>query len=251
MHTNLEGKVAIVTGGGRDIGRAAALKLAACGARVVVNYRVSATEAEETVRLIEQQGGQAIACAADVTSEEAVERLVQATRQTFGDEIHILVNNAGGIVGRKTLQEMDVAFWDEVMTLNLRTVFLVTRAVVPFMPPGSAVVNLASLAGRNGGGYGSTAYAATKGGILTFTRGLAVELSPNVRVNCVSPGLIDTTFHDRFTAPEARQAIAARTPLKREGTAEEVADAILFLASDASSFITGASVDINGGLYFA
>jgi 3-oxoacyl-[acyl-carrier protein] reductase len=146
---------------------------------------------------------------------------------------------------------MDEQFWDAVMALNLRSVFLVTRGAVRHMGEGSSIVNLASLAARDGGGGGALAYSAAKGAVLTLTRGLSKELAPRrIRVNCVSPGLIDTTFHDTFTPPEVRKAVAGRTTIGREGRPEDVAEAVLFLASDASSYINGESIEINGGLYF-
>jgi 3-oxoacyl-[acyl-carrier protein] reductase len=248
---DLDGKVAIVTGGGRDIGRAASVRLGSAGAAVVVNYFASADAADETVRQIERGGGKALAVRADVTDEKEVTRLVEETRRAFGDEIHILVNNAGGIMGRKKIHEIDGEFWDRVMALNLKSAFLVTRAVLDHMPDGGAIVNLSSLAARDGGGAGAIAYASAKGGVMTFTRGLAKELGPRgIRVNVVSPGLIDTTFHDTFTPYDARKRVAGSCALGREGRADEVADAIAFLASNEASYITGASIDINGGLNF-
>jgi 3-oxoacyl-[acyl-carrier protein] reductase len=250
MDKDLSGKVALVTGGGRDIGRAVVLALAARGASVVINYNASAGRAEAVASEVEKAGGRAIAVRGDVTSVEDVNSLIEAA-QKFGGAIDILVNNAGGILARKKLDEMDGDFWDAVLTLNLKSVFLVTQAAVPFMPPGSAIVNLSSLAARDGGGGGALAYSAAKGAVLTLTRGLSKELAPKkIRVNCVSPGMIDTTFHDTFTSPEVRKAVASRTSIGREGTSEDVANAILFLATDASAYITGESIEINGGLYF-
>jgi len=146
----LSNKVAIVTGGSRDIGRAVAEKLAAEGAKVVVNYCNNKSNADETVSAIVASGGTAIAVAGDMTKQADVEELVAATQQAFGDSIDILVNNVGGLVARKTLQEMDAAFFEEVMTLNVTSTFLACRAVVPFMSSGSSIINLASLAGRDG-----------------------------------------------------------------------------------------------------
>lgn len=251
MNINLKNKVAIVTGGGRDIGRAAAIKLGHAGARVVVNYNNSAAEADEVVKLVKQSGGDALAIQADVTRQKDIDRLIAETQAAFGKTIHILVNNAGGLLGRKTLDEIDEAFFEAVMRLNMTSVFLMTKTVAPLMTDGGAIINLSTLAARNGGGDGSGAYAASKGAVLSFARSMSKELAPRgIRVNCVSPGLIDTTFHNTFTKPDVRQRIAASTPLRREGNADEVADAILFLASDASSFITGESIEINGGAYF-
>jgi 3-oxoacyl-[acyl-carrier protein] reductase len=252
MHVDLSKKVALVTGGGRDIGRATVLAVAASGAAVVVNYCSSEARARTLVDEVVQRGGKAVAVRADVTRAEEVEHLVAETRRAFGDRIDILVNNAGGLVARKRLEEMDMAFWNTVLALNLTSVFLVTRAALPYIPAGGAIVNLSSLAARDGGGGGAIAYASAKGAVLTLTRGLSKELAPRkIRVNAVSPGLINTTFHDTFTAPEVRQAVVSRTSVGREGAAEDVANAILFLASDASSYINGESIEINGGLYFA
>lgn len=251
MQVDLTGKVALVTGGARDIGRAIVLNLAASGASVVVNYHSSAEQAEAVVAEVEANGGKAMAIYADVSSREDVGLLVTETRAAYGDRIDILVNNAGGLVARKKLEEMDEPFWDEVMNLNLKSVFLVTRAVSPYLADGGVIINLASLAARDGGGGGALAYSAAKGAVLTLTRGLSKELAARrIRVNCVSPGMIDTTFHDTFTSAEIRKAVAGRTSAGREGTPEDIANAVLFLASDASSYITGESVEINGGLYF-
>ena len=250
MQVELKGKVALVTGGARDIGRATSLQLAKSGASVIVNYNASADKARAVCDEIRAAGGRAVAVQADVTRLEDIRRLVQEASAAFG-RIDILVNNAGGLLARKALGEMDMAFWDEVMSLNLRSVAFVTQAALPYMVDGGAIVNLSSLAARDGGGPGSTAYAAAKGGVLTLTRGLSKELAPRkIRVNCVSPGMIDTTFHDTFTKPEARKATAARTTIGREGTPDDVAKAIVFLASDASSYINGESIEINGGLYY-
>jgi 3-oxoacyl-[acyl-carrier protein] reductase len=251
MRPDLAGRVAVVTGGARDIGRAVTRELAACGASVVVNYFSSGDRARAVVSEIKSNGGRAAAVQADVSQAAGARRLIDETRASFGDRIDILVNNAGGLVARKKMEEMDEAFWDTVIALNLKSVFLVTQAALPHLADGGAIVNLSSLAARDGGGGGALAYSAAKGGVLTFTRGLAKELAPRkIRVNCVSPGLIATTFHDTFTKPEIRQAVASRTAVGREGTPEDVAHAIVFLASDASAYITGESIEINGGLYF-
>ena len=248
----LEGKVAIVAGGARDIGRAISEKLATGGAKVVVNYHSSEKPAAETVAAIEAAGGTALAVRGDMTKQADVEKLVSATRKAFGDSIDILVNVVGGLVARKSLAEMDVEFFESVMRLNVTSTFLTSKFVVPHMPSGGAIVNLSSLAGRDGGGPGAAAYATSKGAVMTFTRTLAKELGPrNIRANCVCPGMISTTFHDNFTKDEVRTKVAAGTPLRREGQAREVADLVAYLASSESSFITGASVDINGGLFFS
>ena len=247
-----ENKVAVVTGGSRDIGRAVSVKLGSEGASVVVNYNSNEEDADATVAAVEAAGGKAIKVKADVTKPADVDALVAATHEAFGDEIHILVNNAGGLVARKTLEEMDEEFFNFVMQLNATSTFLACKAVVPHMSEGAAIVNLASLAGRDGGGGGAIAYATSKGAVMTMTRGLAKELGPKgIRVNALCPGMIATTFHDKFTPDAARENVANSTPLKRQGRAEETADLVAYLASDEASFITGANIDINGGLAFS
>lgn len=249
---SLEGKVAIVAGGARDIGRAVSESLAAQGAKVVVNYFNTPSDGEATVEAISKAGGEAIAVRGDMTKIDDVANLVAETQKAFGDSIDILVNVVGGLVARKTLAEMDLEFFEGVMRLNLSSTFLACKAVVPHMAEGSAIVNLASQAGRDGGGPGASAYATSKGAVMTFTRGLAKELGPSgIRVNSVCPGMIATTFHDRFTADEVRKNVAAGTPLRRQGDATEVADLVTYLASGSASFLTGTNIDINGGLFFS
>ncbi|MEJ1097414.1 MULTISPECIES: glucose 1-dehydrogenase [unclassified Pseudoxanthomonas] len=245
-------KVAIVTGGGRDIGRAVSLKLAAEGAKVCINYANDEASAQETLKRIEAAGGQAIVHRGNAADATAVAALVAATQAAFGTRIDILVNLAGGMVARKPLAEIDEAFFHHVMDLNLKSVFLTTQAVVPHMGEGAAIVNFASLAGRDGGGPGASIYATSKAAVMTFTRAMAKELGPRgIRVNALCCGMIATRFHDDFTKPEVRQAVANATPLRREGRAEEAAAAAVFLASDAASFINGANVDVNGGVFFS
>jgi 3-oxoacyl-[acyl-carrier protein] reductase len=248
----LQNKVAIVTGGGRDIGRSVSIKLASEGAKVVVNFKNGEEEAAKTVEAIKANGGEAIIVKADVTKAADVTKLIEETRKAFGEEIHILVNVAGGLVARKTLQDMDEEFFDGVMNLNLKSVFLTSKAATPFMKSGASIINFSSIAGRDGGGPGASAYATSKGAVMTFTRSMAKEFGPKgIRVNSVAPGMIATSFHDTFSKPEVRANVANATPLKREGKADEVADLVAYLASDESSFINGANIDINGGLFFS
>lgn len=249
---SLKGKVAIVTGGARDIGRQVSLKLAEAGAKVCINYLSNVDNANETLKLITSSGGEAIVVRGDMTNAADVKALVDTCTERFGKTIHVLVNVAGGLMGRKLLADIEEEFWDKVIDTNLKSAFLVTKQVVPHMTEGGAIVNFSSQAARDGGGFGAIAYATAKGAVLTMTRGLAKELGPKgIRVNCVSPGMINTDFHNKFTKPEVRSNVAAATPLRREGEAKEVGDLVLYLASDASSFINGESVEINGGTYFA
>ena len=246
----LAGKSAIVTGAGRDIGAAVALKLASEGANVAINYFASSAGAEDVVAKIKADGGTAFALQGDLTQKSDVDALVARSLAEFGS-IDVLVNNAGGLVARKTVAESSLEHWKYVMDLNLTSNFMMTNACLAHMKSG-AIVNLASQAARDGGGPGSVPYATSKGAIMTFTRGMAKELGPKgIRVNCVCPGMISTTFHDTFTKDEVRKTVAAGTPLRREGQADEVADLVTYLASDESSFLTGTSVDINGGLAFS
>ena len=247
---DLKGKTAIVTGGGRDIGRACAMELAARGANVAINYFASAEGAESAVAEITAAGGGAIALQGDMTKEADVKALVAKTVEVFG-QVDTLIHVSGGILARVPMAEMTLDHWQAVMDVNLTSFVLAVRECIPHMPEGSTIIGMASQAGRDGGGPGATAYGASKGALMTLTRGLAKELGPNIRVNSLCPGMIDTDFHNIFTKPEVRKHVAGITPLKREGTSEEVAKLAVFLASDEASFITGANVDINGGLVFS
>jgi len=248
----LDGKVTVITGGIRDIGKAISLKLASEGAKLVINYYDNSEQAEQTLEEVKALGAEAILVHGDMTKEEDVDRLVAEGRKAFGDKIDVLVNVAGGLVARKTIDEMDQDFFNFLIKLNLNTTFLLTKAVTPYMNDGGSIVNFASQAGRDGGGPGASAYATAKGAVMTFTRSMAKELGPkNIRVNALCPGVISTTFHDTFTKDEVRSKVAAATPLRREGAAGEVAEVVAYLASDESSFLTGLNMDVNGGLYFS
>jgi len=250
--SQFKGKVAVVTGGARDIGKSISIKLAKEGAKVVVNYYNSKAGAKETVDEIKSFGGEAIAVKADVSNLKDIKKLKAKTVKAFGKQVDILVNNAGGLFARKTLQEFDEAFYDLVMNVNFKSTVFVMQAFEPLMGKGSSIINLSSLAARDGGGGGSSLYASSKGAVTTFTRGMAKELGPKgIRVNALCPGLIATKFHDDFTKDAVRTIVADKTPLRREGQADEVADLVVYLASKNSSFITGVNFDINGGLAFS
>jgi 3-oxoacyl-[acyl-carrier protein] reductase len=254
MNMDLMNKVALVSGGARDIGRCTSVRLAQCGARVVLSYPPfeDSKSADDAVQQIVTGGGEAIAVPCDVMKPGDIDRLVERACEAFGGAIDILVNVAGGLVARKKVEEMDEQFWKFVIDLNLTSTFLVTKAVLPYMPDGGTIINFASQAGRDGGGPGSLAYASAKGGVMAFTRGLAKELGPRrIRVNALCPGMINTTFHNTFTKPEVRVKVAAATPLGREGEPCEVANLVAYLASNDASFLNGTNLDINGGLYFS
>lgn len=218
---------------------------------MAINYHSSEAGARSAVEEVEASGGRALAVRGDMTSDADVAKLVSDARAAFGDRIDILVHVTGGLVARKKLAEMDVEHWNRVMDLNAASFFRAVKAVVPWMQEGGSVVGLASQAGRDGGGPGAVAYAASKGAVMTMTRGLAKELGPRIRVNSVCPGMIDTDFHNVFTKPEVRVNVASATPLKREGSSQDVAGLVAYLASDEASFITGANIDINGGTLFS
>lgn len=245
----LAGKTAIITGGGRDIGRAVALKLASEGANVAINYFASSAGADSAVAEITAAGGNAIALQGDLNTQAGVDALVGAAVAAFGS-VDVLVNNTGGLIARKTFAEMSLEHWNDVMSLNLTSTFLMIKAVGPHMDKGT-IVNLASQAARDGGGPGSVAYAASKGAVMTMTRGLAKELGPNVRVNGLCPGMIDTDFHNIHTPDAGRRGFEAAAPVKRQGQPTDVANLVLFLACEDSAFMTGTNVDINGGMLFS
>jgi 3-oxoacyl-[acyl-carrier protein] reductase len=222
----LAGQVAVVTGGGRDIGRAVAEQLAADGAKVAINYMNSADGANAAVADITSAGGEAFAQKGDMTSDTDVAALIDQTCEKFGDRIHVVVHVTGGLVARKTIAEMELEHWNHVMDLNMTSYIRTIKAALPKMTDGGAIIGIASQAGRDGGGPGAVAYASSKGAMMTATRGLAKELGPSIRVNSVCPGMIDTDFHNTFTKPEVRSHVASITPLKREGTSNDVGNLV-------------------------
>ena len=248
----LEGKVAVVTGGARDLGRAISIKLAQEGAKVCLNYFDNEGDANVTLDMIKEFGGEAIAVRGDMTKADQVKALFAKAAEAFGEKIHILVNVVGGFVGRKLIVEQDEAWYDFLMDVNMRSVFLCTREVVPMMTEGGSIINFSSQAARDGGGPGASMYATAKAAVMCHTRSMAKELGPQgIRVNALAPGMINTSFHDRFTKPEARENLHKSAPLRREGEAYEIADLVCYLASDESSYITGTNIDINGGCLFS
>lgn len=248
---DMKGKVFIVAGGGRDIGRSCALALAKRGANVLLTYHSSAATALEVVKEIEGIGGKAIALKADLTQEAEANGVVASALEAFG-HINGLVHVSGGLLARIKIEDMSLQHWTNVMNVNLTSLFMMAHATIPHLNDGDSIVTLASQAGRDGGGGGSVAYAASKGAVMTFTRGLAKELgAKNIRVNSVCPGMISTGFHDQFTQDDIRTKVAAATALKREGSSDEVGSLVAFLMSKEASFMTGNCVDVNGGLLFS
>ncbi len=247
----LEGQVALITGASSGIGRATAEAMAHEGARVTVNYCKNRAGAEAAVEAIRKAGGDAMSIRADVTRSTDVQAMVEAVRMQWG-RVDVLVNNAGDLLARRTLADMTEDYWDQVVSLNLKSAFLCVKAVWEEMAArkSGCILNVTSIAARNGGGPGAAAYAAAKGGLLTYTKGLAKELAAyEIRVNAVAPGVIATPYHERYSPPELFQKYIESIPLGRAGTSEEVAEVLTFLASPAARYITGETVEVNGGMW--
>jgi 3-oxoacyl-[acyl-carrier protein] reductase len=251
---NLKGKRALVTGGGQGLGYAITELLLEAGADVAIHYFSSENGACELKSSAEKQGRRAEVFRADLTREAEASNMVNSAAGFLGG-LDILVNNAGDLVQRRALQEVDMAFWQRVMDVNVTSMMFVTRASLSWLVKAgqASIVNLSSLAGRKGGHSGSLVYSTAKGAVLTWTRALANELAPKgVRVNAVAPGLIlGTRFHATHTTSASAQATIQQIPLGRAGTPADVARAVAFLASEYDGFITGATLDINGGVYAA
>lgn len=247
---DLSGKTALVTGASSGIGSAIAKLLAEAGAKVAVNYNRSRQEAEETVAAIRSTGGIAQAFQADVTNVAQIEAMLKEIESSFGT-VDILVNNAGHMLKRQLNADMTEELYHQVMDLNVKSTVFMCKAVLPGMyaKGRGCIVNMASVAAHNGGGGGSSVYAASKAAVIAYSKGLAKEAaSKGIRVNTVSPGFIgNTRFHAQLTSAEAKAATIAGTPLGRQGEPEDVAGAVLYLASDLSSYITGETIEINGG----
>jgi 3-oxoacyl-[acyl-carrier protein] reductase len=246
---NLADKVVLVTGASSGIGAATAALFGRCGARVALGYQHNEKGAEATRDEIRQFKGTACSIKADVQKPEEIRAMVERVASELGP-IDILVNNAGSLVERASLMTQSAAGWDAVMQLNLRSVFLLSQIVGTSMIERGrgAIVNVGSIAARNGGGPGAGAYSAAKAGVITLTKSLAKELAPHgIRVNCVNPGVIDTPFHEVFSTPQAMKDFAKMIPLARVGKSIECARVIAFLASDAASYVVGEAIEVNGG----
>jgi NAD(P)-dependent dehydrogenase (short-subunit alcohol dehydrogenase family) len=242
---------ALVTGASSGIGRATALELAKRGYAVGVHYFHNEEGGREAAGRIRAAQGQSVAVKADVRDRAQVEGMVEMVRNELGD-ISLLVNNAGSLVARVPFLETTEEHWNDVFALNVNSIFYCTQAVLHTMVQqnGGVIVNVSSIAARNGGGPGAVAYAAAKGAVLTFTKGLARELAPHgIRVNGVAPGVIQTPFHERFTTEAQMKRMVEMIPLKYAGTPEEIASVIAFLASDEARYLTGETIEVNGGLW--
>lgn len=243
-------KVVWVTGSSTGIGRAIALEFAEHGASVIVHGNSNPAEAEVTLKEVQEKGAKAILVLGDVTDRKQVDQMVDDIKKTF-NRIDILINNAGTMVKRSRIEDLDFETLDKIMNINFTSVFHVTQAVLPLMKQQEkgSIINMTSIAARNGGGGGAVAYAAAKAAVSTFTRGLAKELvNDQIRVNGIAPGIITTPFHDRYSTPELRKSMAGQVPMGREGSPKEIAGTALYLASEYASYITGEIIEVNGGL---
>ncbi len=262
-------QVVLVTGASSGIGRATAEFFGKCGAKVAVSYLSNKDGADAAVAAIEKAGlslgaaagssgqtettigSRGYAVQADVTKNADIERMISEVESELG-AIDILVNNAGSLVERLKTADLTEERWDEVFALNVKSAFFAAKAVIPKMleKGAGAIINVTSIAGRNGGALGSIHYSAAKGAMTTMNKGLAKEFAAQgIRVNGVSPGVIDTPFHETFSTPELLKNLASNAiPMGRVGTSEEVARVIAFLASDAAAYLCGETIEVNGGM---
>ncbi len=252
MDIRFDDQVVLITGASTGIGAALARAFGTAGAKVVVHYNRSPDQANEVVQDIEQHGGKALGLQADLTQADQLKKLAATTLSTFG-KVDVLINNAGGLVERVPIAQMSDETFEQVIDLNLTQVFQLCRALIPAMQKQGHgnIINVTSIAARNGGGSGAVAYATSKGAISTFTHGLAKELiDSNIRVNALSPGVILTPFHERYTDATRMEAMVKTIPMNRAGEPEECVGTVFYLASDMlSRYVTGQVIEVNGGQY--
>jgi len=247
---DLKNKAVLITGASTGIGAGCARAFGALGAKVAVHYNSSKDTALEVARDVEQASGEAFVVQGDLRHTNECERVVQAAAQRFG-RIDILINNAGSMVRRAPMLDITDELFDEVLHLNARSMIMCTRYAVPFMTDGGSIINLTSVAARHGGSPGASLYAASKGFISTATKGLAKELvGRRIRVNAVSPGVVVTPLHDKYTSPEQLETMRKTIPMGRLGTVDECIGAFLYFASDRlSAYVTGQIIEVNGGQF--
>jgi 3-oxoacyl-[acyl-carrier protein] reductase len=255
MNVDLNGRAALVTGASRGMGREIALGLARCGADVAVNYLTGEEEAEQVASEISRSGRRSVLVRADVADAEQVRQMFERVLESFEGRLDILVNNAGTMVKRCKIEDMDDETFQRVVDVNFKGTFLCCRAAIPIMTARASqgrpccIVNLSSVAARTGGGGGAVAYAGAKAAVSTFTRGLAKELArEGIRVNAVAPGVIYTRFHQLFSTPERLEQFKRTIPVGRLGAPEDIVGAVLYLVSDDASYVTGAEIEVNGGM---
>jgi 3-oxoacyl-[acyl-carrier protein] reductase len=251
MYTiDLSNQRAIVTGSSTGIGRGIAVALARAGADIAVHYTRSTAEAERTAGLVREAGRRAVVVKGDFLQPAEIERCMKEAVSGLGGGVDILVNNVGDLIQRVPFDGFDATMWDNVIALNLSSVFHAVRAVLPALAADARIVNISSLTGISGAGKHAFAYAAAKGGMVALTKGLALEFAPRgIRVNCVAPGVVKTPFHDRFNTPEILENVRKGLPLQILGEPEDIGAAVLFLASPMSRYMTGQVVEVNGGAH--
>ena len=250
--TDLSDRVVLITGASTGIGAAAALAFARAGCKLALHYNASAAEASAVASVAQDLGAEPLLTQGDLGQTAAIPRIVAETMDRFG-RIDVLVNNAGGMLGRRSIAEYSESHLMEVLALNVTQVVMFVHEVVPIMrrQGGGSIINVSSIAARTGGAGGAVLYAAAKGFVSTATHGWARELAgDNIRVNAVSPGVVTTPFHDRYSTAAQLETMRATIPLGRLGTAEECAGTFLYLASETQSgYVTGQVVEVNGGQY--
>jgi len=247
---DLKGKVVLVTGASTGIGAACAKAFGALGCKVAVHYNSSKAAAMAVAEAVEKAGGEALVVQGDLRLTADCERVVTETAKRF-KRIDVLINNAGALVKRVPITDVSDEIFDDIVGLNVRSMLMCTKYAVPHMARGSSIINLTSIAARNGGGPGASLYAGSKGFVSTATKSLAKELAGRqIRVNAVAPGVITTPFHDKFSTPEQLEAMRLTIPMARLGTADECVGAFIYLASEKlSSYVTGQIIEVNGGQY--
>jgi 3-oxoacyl-[acyl-carrier protein] reductase len=250
----LKGKNAFITGTSQGIGAAISKLLIEAGCNVCMHYFSSNEEPMRLKKIAEDKGQKAVCLQADLTNEQEAKKCVSEAVEAMGT-FDILVNNSGSLVKRSLVGNIEMDYWQKLIDINLTTMMLATREIIPHLnqTDGSSIVNVSSLAGRVGGHPGSLVYSMCKGAVLTWSRSLAKELAAqNIRVNSVAPGFIQgTAFHATHTTEDSARKTIEDIPLKRAGNPNDVARAVVFLASEYDGFITGETLDINGGVYSA
>jgi NAD(P)-dependent dehydrogenase (short-subunit alcohol dehydrogenase family) len=250
--SEFKGKTALVTGASRGIGAATAVALAQAGvARVVIQYNSYPEGAEQAAEAVRKAGATAGTMQADLSTRDGMHGFLQALART-APAVDILINNAGSLVKRSTLPNYTEELYDTVMNLNVKSLWFISKAVVPHMiaQNSGSIVNVSSIAARNGGGPGATIYAAAKAAVSGITKGMAKELAPQgIRVNAISPGTVDNHFHEVHSTREILDSVVKMTPAGRLATNEDMADAVVWLCSDKASYMHGQTIELNGGMY--
>ena len=247
---DLKGKVVLVTGASTGIGAGVAKALGALGCKVVVHYNSSKDAAMAVAQVVKASGGEALVVQGDLHQSAECERVVKETVNRF-KHIDVLINNAGALVRRMPITEITDELFDDIIDLNARSMMMCTKYAVPNMINGGSIINLTSIAAGTGGGPGASLYAGSKGFVSTVTKGLAKELvGRGIRVNAVSPGVVTTPFHEKFSTAEQLESMRLTIPMRRLGTVDECVGAFLYLASEKlSGYVTGQIIEVNGGQY--